>query len=596
MQYTKRLILSGILVFTAMISFAQTNIDNSLEKIDLLDIEGKVQQAKNQLLELEKQNQAEDNQVNLAKIYMMYSKMYTRKNDFTKGKKYADKSLEVAEKSKDSLALAYAYYSYAFYYNLLDIDNLCSEYTNKALTILPKGKAPKLEILLYYRLYGLYSNWDNLELTEKYADKVIDLSKKYKEYDLLANGYSAKSTVMRIYHKQTEKGQYRDSVLNYLMKGNKIAQKFPNQVYKRTQAILTINLANLYYEKWNSNHSDEFKDSIQKYLSITEKTLEHVYNKGEILANVKGLSSELALSEGKTKEAEQSLQTAYNELESEKKPPLYTMTNISEGLSRLYKNKGDYKNAYFYKEKKEKYKDSIYHKNQMEQAVRLEAIYQNKQIKKELELTKETAQQRKINNYLLAIAIVFLIGLLFFIVRSFKVKTKLQIEKAHRLQIEKEEAQMRIKLEQEEQHRLRTKQELLKVKNQQIEKEFLAHSLQVERKNELLEKLKDGKTQKVKKILKNEKRIDKSLDKTLNEFKEVNPKFFEKIEELSEGKLTNLDKKYCAYLYLKLSNKEIATIFNVEPKSVRMTKYRIKQKLNLNKAIDLEEFLQSILT
>ncbi|MBV7440589.1 hypothetical protein KRX57_04085 [Weeksellaceae bacterium TAE3-ERU29] len=596
MQYTKRLILSMILLFTAMISFAQTHaIDDTLNQIDNLDTEGKTEQVKNQLSELERQSQANNNQVDLAKIYMMYSKVYTRKNDFTKGKKYADLSLEIAEKSKSPLALAYAYYSYAFYYHFLDIKDLCSEYTNKALEILPKNKDPKLEILLYYRLYGLYSNWDNLELTEKYANKVIDLAKKHKEYDLLANGYSAKSTVMRIYHKETEKGQYRDSVLNYLMKANKIAQKYPNQVYKRTQAILTTNLTNLYYEKWNSNHSDEFKDSIQKYLNITEKTLKNVYNKGEILANIKGISSELALNEGNTIEAENLLQTAYNELQSEKSPPFYTMTNISEGLSRLYKNKGDYRNAYLYKEKKESYKDSIYKQNQMEQTVRLEAIYQNKQIKKELELIKETANQRKISNYLLVVAVLFLIGLLFFIVRNFKNKSNLQKEKAHRLQMEKEEAQMRIKFEQEEQRRLRTEQELLKVKNQQIEKEVLAHSLQIERKNELLEKLDNGENQTVKQILKEEKRIDKSLNKNLNEFKKVNPKFFERIDELSEGKLTNLDKKYCAYLYLKLSNKEIATIFNVEPKSVRMTKYRIKQKLNLDKATDLEEFLHNLL-
>ena len=596
MKHIKKFILSIFLFFTTVILFAQTNdIDDALSKIDLLDTEGNIQKVKSLLAKLESQNQIDDNKLNLTKIYVMYSKMYTRKNDFVKGKEYADLSLKVAKKVKSPLALAYAYYSYAFYYHFLDIEDLCSEYTNKALDILPKEKDLKLEILLYYRLYALYSNWDNLELTEKYANKIINLSGEYNEYDMLANGYSAKSNIMRTYLKETENEQYRDSILYYLMKAEEVSQKNPDKVSQRSHAVSTINLANLYYEKWNSNHSEEFKDSIQKYLSVTEKALKNVDDKTDISASVMGISSELALSEGNTKEAERLLQTAYTDLLSEKRIPFYTMTNICEALSQLYISKNNYQKAYFYKDKKEAYKDSIYQKNQIEQTNRLEAVYQNKEIKKELELTQETARQHKINNYLLAITILFLIGLLFFIIRNFKNKSKLQKEKAYRLRKEKDEAHIRIKFEQEEQLRLRAEQELLKIKNQQIEKEVLAHSLQIERKNELLEKLKNGENQKVKKILKGEKRIDKSLDKTLNEFKEVNPKFFEKINELSEGKLTKLDKKYCAYLYLNLSNKEIATIFNVEPKSVRMKKYRIKQKLNLDKTTDLEEFLHSLL-
>lgn len=64
------------------------------------------------------------------------------------------------------------------------------------------------------------------------------------------------------------------------------------------------------------------------------------------------------------------------------------------------------------------------------------------------------------------------------------------------------------------------------------------------------------------------------------------------LQEKAHKKLTQLDLKYCAYLSLKLSAKRIAQLMSVEPKSVRMAKYRLKQKLNLTKEENLNDFLQ----
>ncbi len=40
--------------------------------------------------------------------------------------------------------------------------------------------------------------------------------------------------------------------------------------------------------------------------------------------------------------------------------------------------------------------------------------------------------------------------------------------------------------------------------------------------------------------------------------------------------------------------KEVATLLNVEPRSVATSKYRIKKKLQLAEAIDLKDYLFSI--
>ncbi|MBO6213438.1 MAG: hypothetical protein J6O47_11100 [Algoriella sp.] len=57
-----------------------------------------------------------------------------------------------------------------------------------------------------------------------------------------------------------------------------------------------------------------------------------------------------------------------------------------------------------------------------------------------------------------------------------------------------------------------------------------------------------------------------------------------------------MDLKYCSYIYLGMDTKQIATILNVEPKSVRMTKYRLKQKFGLTKDDELNTFFHQIIS
>ena len=57
--------------------------------------------------------------------------------------------------------------------------------------------------------------------------------------------------------------------------------------------------------------------------------------------------------------------------------------------------------------------------------------------------------------------------------------------------------------------------------------------------------------------------------------------------------LTVSDKKLCAYLKMGLSSKDIAPLLNMSFRSVEMSRYRLRKKLNLNRNVNLTEFLQS---
>ena len=86
-------------------------------------------------------------------------------------------------------------------------------------------------------------------------------------------------------------------------------------------------------------------------------------------------------------------------------------------------------------------------------------------------------------------------------------------------------------------------------------------------------------------------------DQSWNEFKDVfesiDSNFFTKLTTRNP-KLTSLDLKHCAYIKMNLDNYEVANIFNVELKSLQMTRYRLKKKLNLNQDENLREFILTI--
>lgn len=87
--------------------------------------------------------------------------------------------------------------------------------------------------------------------------------------------------------------------------------------------------------------------------------------------------------------------------------------------------------------------------------------------------------------------------------------------------------------------------------------------------------------------------MDNDLEKVKFHIQEIHPHYFKSLSEKAAQKLTSLDLKYCAYLYLGMDTKQIAALLNVEPKSARIA-YRLKQKFGLDSDIDLVNYLKEI--
>jgi DNA-binding CsgD family transcriptional regulator len=144
---------------------------------------------------------------------------------------------------------------------------------------------------------------------------------------------------------------------------------------------------------------------------------------------------------------------------------------------------------------------------------------------------------------------------------------------------------------------LKEQYRILTLQSERLQKQTIVTSLQLNSKNVVLNELKnniENNNIHLKKILKEDQLKDHDFNELQLMAKEVHPNFFNRIQKISKNKLTHLDLKYAAYIYLNMNNFQISNILKVDPKTVRVTKYRLKQKIGLNKEDDLCGFIQSI--
>ncbi|WP_245949176.1 helix-turn-helix transcriptional regulator [Lutibacter citreus] len=141
---------------------------------------------------------------------------------------------------------------------------------------------------------------------------------------------------------------------------------------------------------------------------------------------------------------------------------------------------------------------------------------------------------------------------------------------------------------------MENEQMIMQIKNEKLNqdidnknRELGISTMSIIRKNKLLTK--------IKKELNKNKHIDNSIaieliDNNLNDtkdwsffeqaFKNVDKDFLEKIKN-THPDLTSNDLRFCAYLRLNLSSKEIASLLNISIKSVETKRYRLRKKLSL---------------
>lgn len=494
----------------------------------------------------------------------------------------ADSMLYHAQRASE-LYKGIAYFRMGYLQNLQNKPEEAFESWEKAIPMLEENDGQKYLSSIYYLKFGIYAERENQKEASRYAELTLESAQKSKDIDAEVKAWQIKGTYEvdlfeqngRTIHLQAAKDAFEQSVSLY--KQHQTSIKNPSVV-----ALSALYLANLCLEY----DSTLKKEDIMRYVNLALQTSKEV-NNIEMQANAYAILSKIHMQSANWAAAEQALLTQMALTDSLPSPNYYLELNNLELLATLHEKKGDPQQALeYYKKYVTTYK-KVFDSEQTETIQQLEAQYENEKKSKELELLhQKNAFQKKKSWLYSALALIAIAGLLFlFVAYRFKLKYAFEREK----------------LKDEEAARLKAEQALIAQEKEQLQKELMVGMLQIERGAESLKELKErietAKSQhpQLSKFIKGELKINSDFDLIRSEIQDIHPEFFKRLQSKASEKLTSADLRYCAYFSLQFPTKQIAELLNVAPKSVRMAKYRLKQKFGLAKDDDFDVFLQDLL-
>ena len=168
-----------------------------------------------------------------------------------------------------------------------------------------------------------------------------------------------------------------------------------------------------------------------------------------------------------------------------------------------------------------------------------------------------------------------------------------------------------------EEEKLRRENEIAHLKGEQLEhdikhksQELSSATMNVVRKNEILidianqiSKIQESEDKtalgtnaakqlnKIQKLIQENISHDDDWQKFARNFDVVHENYLKRLVE-QFPQLNINDQRLCAYLKMGLSSKEIAPLLNMSYRSVEMSRYRLRKKMELNRDVNLTEFLQ----
>ncbi len=540
----------------------------------------------------------EKEQTEITKAYVNQGVILVNQGKYDQAEIFMDSVKISSSKTDDKIAAAYASYFELYLSKSLGDYKKAMKDGVKSLSLLEETKGNSLlEFKINYQLYGIYTEWNDLENSKKYAQKAIESALQSGNKNDLSNAYSAMAVVNTYIYENTKSDENLKAILNYSEKAALLYKEFLGQVSGYTYSIARNNKASYllaYSTKITADVRNQIEYNIKESLLISSK-LPHAQ---ATQAASLGMLSNLAKQDGDWDKAEEYMLRAYAVMLTQDPIYYHIMSRVVGELSTIYERKGDLKKALEFQKKHDEYRALLFNQTEAEAVKKIEVQYQSEKKEREIQFLKERAENQRKQKLLYAgLGIIGLLGA-FFMFRSYHFRLRYSLEQEKKLASEKQEADLQIKFEKEEQSRLKAEQELLTFQQQKLQDEVMVNQLHIQHKNEVLQQLKEKlegeESVNLQQILREENLLDNDFEKAKFQIQEIHPNFFKIISENAKQKLTSLDLKYCAYFYLGMDTKQIANILSVEPKSVRMTKYRLKQKLGLNSEIDLFEYLKQI--
>lgn len=465
------------------------------------------------------------------------------------------------------------------YYQMLDYSEALDYYL-EAYTIALKHLNKDREMTVLNNIALVYLRQGKYKESEKHQKRAYDLAVANKDSIGIAL-YATNLVDLYNTTKELDKASYYISVARPVVKNQADTQKMldiaeAKNALERKDYSKTLALLNPLLDKLNTPEFNDYK--IASLLSLS-KVYEDQKDPKKSLSFIK---------------------------QAQKDNLNYSnMTDIYNRYSDNYFAKGDYGKAFQYKDSILVVKDSL-------NAIQNQAMYQNSEIKLKLQDSqKELTNEKKLKFYIIGfwIAVVALILWLF--------RGYLQKNRQKRKLAEQNEQIIALELKNKENYALLLEKQIKeketdallekeKLKNELENKnrQLAANAIHLAQKNDKIEdyilRLKERPEMLTNPLL--AKQLDQlkevlskedNGDDFLNHFQEINSKFIKSLKE-KHNDLTLNDIRYISYIYMNLSTKEIASIFNITIEACRKRKERISKKLNLENSNDLYGYLSSI--
>lgn len=554
--------------------------------------------------------------------YATMAHLLVQQNQQQRASKYLDSALKALDNHTDPVIASFVWFRKGW----LDMvrgnnEKAMSALLRAASLISNKNdrRSVNYKVLINHYIASIYAYGSDTLKQRKYAAACLATARRSIYADDMQMGYmTVAHSYFSAFEKDTLKRSVLDSSLVYYRRALTFYVRNKERILLQSNASATaLNMANSYFRYYPAT----YKDSAYKYVNLALKIARST-NGREVIANGYGILSEYALREKDYKQAEEYLNRGIGELATLSDGVDITRSRMMLGLANVAESSGNLKKAMAYYKQYLNYHDKVFDVQKLAVTQQLEEQYQAAQRENEIVRLRERDDYNKRLNWLYVIIGSTGIISLVFLLRSYhfklkasqqekkmadqekeeaKLMTRLQEAEAGRLILEKQEAELRASLREEESARLQAQQELLQDRTDWLEKALLAGTLKIEEKNSILEVLKQKASQadspviarQIGRIVNQNLRMDKNVDE-LQSIADVHPLFFNALQNRAGNTLTRLDLKYCSYILMGMENKDMATRLGVDPKSIRMTRYRLKQKLKLNKQDSLDQFISSL--
>ena len=474
----------------------------------------------------------------------------------------------------------------ANYYSMLDYGEALDNYL-EAYTIALKHLDENEEMIVLNNIAILYSKEGDLTKAEEYFTKAYVLAKEHKQ-DVKVGLYAVNLGIV------TNQQDKIDVAATYLAEAKELLKNEPYLFI-----LVQMALAENHYKRGELKIAKSLAEKILPDLETIAFSEERL--------SIMILLSNIAKDLGETPEAIEYAQTALNAAANPE-----NRISAYQQLAAVYTKSGSYNEALVAK-------DSVINLTESLNQLKNGRLFETNRVKfeiadyrRELKQSRELQQQERTTFYSLLGILLLIILLIAWALYNSYIKNKQrkilhqQSKEFIELELQKKESD-NLLLEKQlnaKEALAMLEQERLKNEIENRNRKLAAKALQISGRNELIKDVINSltdqseiarnaflstKIKELKKLLKN----DSEWESFLTHFEEVNHGLLTKLHN-THSELTANDIRFVSYLYMDLTTKEIASLFNITVEASRKRKERISNKMGLADSTGLYRYITTL--